>query len=146
MFRNRCPALALIAPRPGSTKKIFGLYNSLHSAGQAHSLEIWHGDELAGGVYGVALGGAFFGESMFSTRRDGSKIALAVLTTHLRDQGFTLFDTQFVTPHLLSLGAEEISRTTYLSRLERALPVIARIDAAGPPSPQDVVQRMTQTS
>ncbi|MFY8145674.1 MAG: leucyl/phenylalanyl-tRNA--protein transferase, partial [Rhodobacter sp.] len=83
---------------------IFSLYLALHRAGYAHSLEVWDADALIGGVYGVALGAAFFGESMFSRRRDASKVALAWLVDRLRAGGFTLFDTQFLTAHLASLG------------------------------------------
>ena len=120
---------------------------ALHAAGVAHSQEVWIDGELAGGVYGVALGGAFFGESMFSARRDASKVALAVLTRRLLDAGFTLFDTQFVTPHLLTLGAEEIGRDDYRARLVQALTVTAVLKGDGAmPTAQDVVQRRTQTS
>lgn len=100
---------------------IFALYEALHHQGRAHSLEVWAGDVLIGGVYGVVLGGAFFGESMFSRRTDASKIALAWLVHRLRAGGFTLFDTQFLTPHLASLGAQEIPRAEYHRRLARAL-------------------------
>lgn len=122
-------------------------YLELHATGHAHSLEIWAGDELAGGVFGVTLGGAFFGESMFSHRTDGSKMALAHLADHLRRCGFTLFDTQFLTPHLARLGAIEISRHTYLGRLAVAVDIPARIDAYPLDSdPAAVVHRITQTS
>ncbi len=97
------------------------LYSELHQMGHAHSLEIRHDGELTGGVYGVAINGAFFGESMFSRRTDASKLALAHLVDLLRRCGFTLFDTQFITPHLASLGAKEISRAAYHSLLEDAL-------------------------
>ena len=100
---------------------IFALYETLHQQGHAHSLEVWNGPELIGGVYGVALGSAFFGESMFSRRTDASKIALAWLVHRLRAGGFTLFDTQFLTPHLASLGAREIPRAEYHRRLGLAL-------------------------
>lgn len=127
--------------------QIRALYGALHRAGHAHALEVWDGDDLAGGVYGVAIGGAFFGESMFSARRDGSKIALAYLTDRLLLNGFTLFDTQFITGHLRSLGAEEISRSLYHDRLAQALQAPARFDAASPfPPPQELLQRRTQTS
>ncbi|MDP2083016.1 MAG: leucyl/phenylalanyl-tRNA--protein transferase [Pseudotabrizicola sp.] len=101
--------------------QIFALYRALHDQGRAHSLEVWDGATLIGGVYGVVLGSAFFGESMFSRRTDASKIALSWLIHRLRAGGFTLFDTQFLTPHLASLGAQEIPRAEYHSRLERAL-------------------------
>ena len=119
---------------------------ALHRAGLAHSQEVWIDGELAGGIYGIALGGAFFGESMFSARRDGSKVALAVLTHRLLDGGFVLFDTQFVTPHLLTLGAKEICRDEYRARLAGALLVAATLDDEAAPAPQDVVQRRTHTS
>lgn len=127
--------------------EIFELYQELHSLGFAHSLEVWDEQELVGGVYGVALGGAFFGESMFSRRRDASKIALAYLIDRLGRCGFTLLDTQFVTDHLMSLGAQEITRTDYRKQLFAAL----RIDAnfysdGGISSASDVLQRNTQIS
>ena len=127
---------------------IRALYLDLHALGHAHSLEINASDgTLVGGVYGVALGRAFFGESMFSRRRDASKLALLWLIDHLRRCGFTLFDTQFLTPHLASLGAVEISRATYRARLAEALE--RRADILSRPladNVQDVLQRMTQTS
>ncbi len=126
--------------------EIAALYTQLHDLGRAHSIEIWADDALIGGVYGVTLGGAFFGESMFSRARDGSKIALACLTKHLRDAGFALFDTQFITPHLASLGAQEITRAAYHAQLERAIALKARVTAIPLVQPQEVVQRMTQTS
>lgn len=127
--------------------EIHRLYMALHDMGQAHSLEIWQGGALAGGVYGVALGGAFFGESMFSRRTDGSKLALAHLTDHLRRCGFSLFDTQFITPHLASLGAVEISRSDYHARLRDALDLPASITATPLcTAPQSVLQRNTHTS
>ncbi len=125
---------------------IFDLYLELHRWGYAHSLEIWHDGGLAGGVYGVALGQAFFGESMFSRRRDGSKIALAWLVAHLGACGFTLFDTQFLTPHLASLGGKEIPRDQYLARLAQACSRPADITALPLPDAYSVVQRITQTS
>ncbi|MEM7597271.1 MAG: leucyl/phenylalanyl-tRNA--protein transferase [Pseudomonadota bacterium] len=109
--------------------EIEALYAALHDLGHAHSLEIWQGRTLAGGVYGVALGGAFFGESMFSARTDGSKLALAHLTGHLRRCGFSLFDTQFITPHLARLGAIEIPRREYRARLREALKIDTSIHA-----------------
>ncbi|WP_319823894.1 leucyl/phenylalanyl-tRNA--protein transferase [Thalassovita sp.] len=127
--------------------QIFDLYMRLHAMGFAHSLEVWMDDELVGGVYGVSLGRAFFGESMFSRRTDASKIALAYLVDRLRLAGFTLFDTQFITPHLGRLGATEITRARYHRLLEEALEGDADFTApALPDSPQDVLQRSTQTS
>lgn len=101
--------------------EIFDLYRALHRMGHAHSVEIWRDGDLAGGLYGVALGAAFFGESMFSRMRDGSKFALVALVARLRAGGFTLLDTQFTTPHLESLGAIEIDRADYHTRLIGAL-------------------------
>ncbi len=101
--------------------EIADLYSLLHAAGHAHSLEVWAGGELAGGVYGVTLGAAFFGESMFSRQRDASKVALAYLVALLRARGFRLFDTQFLTPHLASLGGVEIPRAQYRAQLADAL-------------------------
>lgn len=101
--------------------EIFDLYSQLHALGFAHSIEVMDGDTLVGGVYGVALNGAFFGESMFSIRTDTSKIALTYLVARLKFGGFSLFDTQFQTAHLESLGAVEVSRTDYHHQLEQAL-------------------------
>lgn len=96
-------------------------YERMHRLGFAHSVEAWLGDELAGGIYGVALGGFFAGESMFSRARDASKAALVFLAEHLRRQGFQLFDSQFMNEHTRRLGAVEIPRTRYLLRLNKAL-------------------------
>jgi len=122
------------------------LYLQLHETGHAHSLEVWQEGKLTGGVYGVALGAAFFGESMFSRRTDASKIALAYLVDRLNLAGFTLFDTQFLTDHLASLGGVEISRADYHRQLDRA--TLQHTDFTAPPVPsaQDVIQRNTQTS
>ena len=96
-------------------------YVALHGHGHAHSVEVWAGDALVGGLYGVRLGGAFFGESMFSERPDASKVALAWLVARLKVGGFTLLDCQFITDHLKSLGAVEIPQQTYLQLLSSAL-------------------------
>ena len=106
-------------------------YLELHRRGHAHSLEVWSGGRLAGGVYGVTLGAAFFGESMFSAESGGSKVALAFLVHRLRAGGFRLFDTQFLTPHLASLGAVEISRAEYHRRLAEAIALPARFAPEG---------------
>jgi leucyl/phenylalanyl-tRNA--protein transferase len=105
--------------------------DALFARGLAHSVEAWLGGRLVGGLYGIALGGAFFGESMFSTERDASKVALAHLVARLKAGGFRLLDTQFLTEHLATFGAEEISRAEYGRRLAAALPVKADFDAAG---------------
>ena len=123
------------------------LYRELHRMGHAHSVEIRHEGALAGGLYGVALGGAFFGESMFSRRRDASKLALIALVARLRAGGFRLLDTQFVTPHLARLGAVEISRAAYHRELEAALARPANFLAlAADASRQLLLQLSTQTS
>lgn len=96
----------------------------LHSVGHAHSVETWMDGELVGGLYGISLGRAFFGESMFSRATDASKVALAHLVARLRAGGFTLLDCQFITPHLASLGAVEISRDDYRATLAVALSAV----------------------
>lgn len=96
-------------------------YVGLHDFGFAHSVEAWSDDELVGGLYGVALGGAFFGESMFHRRANASKVALVYLVEHLRARGFQLLDTQFVTPHLERMGVREIPREDYEIILGRAI-------------------------
>jgi leucyl/phenylalanyl-tRNA---protein transferase len=99
------------------------VFAELHALGLAHSVEVWADKRLVGGVYGLALGGAFFAESMFSAVTDGSKLALAELVARLCAGGYVLLDTQYLTPHLASLGGIEIARADYLGRLERALAV-----------------------
>ena len=122
-------------------------YITLFQRGHAHSLEVWEDEMLVGGVYGVVLGTAFFGESMFSRRRGASKIALAYLVDRLNLAGFTLFDTQFLTDHLASLGAIEIPRGAYHRHLAAALEAgNADFSAPAIPPAQDVIQRITQTS
>ncbi|EBA12869.1 leucyl/phenylalanyl-tRNA--protein transferase [Roseobacter sp. CCS2] len=126
---------------------IFDLYCQLHAGGVAHSIEVWNDRDLVGGVYGVTIGAAFFGESMFSRATDASKLALAYLVDRLRLGGFQLFDTQFITPHLESLGAVEIPRDHYRAMLMEALAKEASFDSPGPiPPAQDVIQRNAQTS
>jgi leucyl/phenylalanyl-tRNA--protein transferase len=101
--------------------EIIRSYRDLHQLGYAHSVECWQADELVGGLYGVALGGAFFGESMFHTATDASKVALVRLVEWLRIRGYSLLDIQWTTPHLKSFGAVEVTRTEYLQRLATAL-------------------------
>ena len=105
--------------------EIIAAYTALHRQGHAHSIECWRGGRLAGGLYGVALGGAFFGESMFHRERDASKVALVHLVRCLRRGGYVLLDTQYVTPHLARFGVVEIPRAEYERRLARALAVPA---------------------
>lgn len=127
--------------------RILSLYNDLYRRGYAHSVEVWMDGALAGGLYGVALGGAFFGESMFTNRTDASKIALVHLVARLRVGGFSLLDTQFVTDHLKSLGAQEIRRGDYHRRLAEALREPADFwRLSRRESPQSILQLSTQTS
>lgn len=126
--------------------EIRSLYITLHAQNKAHSLEVWEGAVLVGGVYGVTLGAAFFGESMFSRRTNASKIALACLVERLVDGGFLLFDTQFLTEHLASLGGVEVSRRDYHKALQISRERPASFTAPALRSPQDVVQRITQRS
>jgi leucyl/phenylalanyl-tRNA--protein transferase len=114
------------APQPGRddtwiNRRIRDLYVGLHELGNGHSVEVWQNDELVGGLYGVSLGQAFFGESMFHHSRDASKVALVHLVARLIAGGFTLLDTQYVTEHLRSFGAVEIPRRRYRALLDRAI-------------------------
>ena len=112
------------ADRPEGTwisERFVEVYGALHRAGKAHSVEAWRDGRLVGGAYGLALGGAFMAESMFHRETDASKVALAALVQRLWERNFTLLDVQYVTPHLESLGAIEISRREYERRLARAL-------------------------
>lgn len=126
--------------------EITDLFTALHRAGKAHSLEVWDGATLIGGVYGLAIGGAFCGESMFSRRSNASKVALAYLVAHLRRCGFVLFDTQYLNDHLARLGGVEVPRQDYRKRLAFALKVAADIHACPLPSAQDVMQLRTHRS
>lgn len=108
-------------PHGWITEGVSSAYRTLHELGWAHSIETWAGSELVGGLYGVAIGGAFFGESMFHRRSDASKVALVRLVADLRECGAALLDVQWATDHLVSLGAVEIPRDTYLERLHRAV-------------------------
>jgi leucyl/phenylalanyl-tRNA--protein transferase len=125
------------ADRPGEgtwiTPAMLAAYQELHRLGHAHSVETWLDGELAGGVYGVAIGGLFAAESMFHRASDASKVALVHLFEHLRQRGFTLFDTQILTPHTASLGAVEIPRREYLRRLRSAVEIPVRFEAFPPP-------------
>ena len=114
------------SPQPGRedtwiNKRIRDLYIGLHELGHAHSVEVWENDDLVGGLYGVSLGRAFFGESMFHRARDSSKVALVHLVARLITGGFELLDTQYVTEHLRSFGAVEVSRRRYTALLDKAI-------------------------
>jgi leucyl/phenylalanyl-tRNA--protein transferase len=128
--------LACAAAGPGRTETwinhvIEELYLELHQRGFAHSVECWRNGALVGGLYGVSLRGAFFGESMFSRARDASKVALVHLVARLRVGGYRLLDAQFMTEHLSQFGAQEISRTDYRRRLQGALAIHAEFQRAG---------------
>jgi leucyl/phenylalanyl-tRNA--protein transferase len=119
------------APRDGQSgtwivPEMVAAYTALHEMGFAHSVESWRDGELAGGLYGVALGGVFFGESMFSREPDASKVALVRLVERLREQGFELIDCQQATPHLASLGAREIGRDEFAMRVQDSIQYPAR--------------------
>ncbi len=112
------------ADRPDGTwisEEIITAYCDLHRLGFAHSVESWRDNQLAGGLYGVSIGGAFFGESMFHRQTDASKVALVALVERMRSRDFTLLDIQFLTEHLERFGAVEIPRRTYLRRLRQAI-------------------------
>ena len=122
---------ACAEPRPGHPEtwindQIVALYAALFERGHVHTVECWREGSLVGGLYGVSLRGAFFGESMFSRETDASKVALVHLVDHLRNRGFRLLDVQFLTPHLKALGAIEVTRADYQEMLRDALDVDAR--------------------
>ncbi len=122
------------------------LYLDLFRMGHAHSLEIYTGDTLIGGLYGLTLGGAFFAESMFSRRENASKAALIWMSVHLARCGFVLWDTQYPNPHLASMGGQTISRLEYRRRLATALQVQADMISQPLPGCYDLLQEITQTS
>ncbi len=127
--------------------EIVRLYSELHEMGHAHSIECWREGELAGGLYGVSLAAAFFGESMFTRQRDASKVALVHLVARLKLGGFRLLDTQFLTRHLEQFGAVELPRPEYRRMLADALAVSARFQSElAPATFDDFLQSMTQTS
>jgi leucyl/phenylalanyl-tRNA--protein transferase len=143
-----CAEAAPDRPQTWINREIVALYSELHRNGQAHSVEAWRQGRLAGGLYGVALGGAFFGESMFSRETDASKAALAALVALLRSGGYKLLDVQFVTEHLRRFGAIEIPRARYHRILGEAIKAPAYFPDA-PPGGADVVgilQSSTLTS
>ncbi|KQV34400.1 MULTISPECIES: leucyl/phenylalanyl-tRNA--protein transferase [unclassified Rhizobium] len=116
-----CRASAPDRPTTWINSTILSLYTSLHRMGYAHSVEAWEGEELVGGLYGVSLGAAFFGESMFSRRTDASKICLVHLVERLRERGYKLLDTQFTTEHLKTFGAIDVPKVQYEGLLTRAM-------------------------
>jgi leucyl/phenylalanyl-tRNA---protein transferase len=150
-----CAASAPDRPETWINLQIQHLYRELFVRGLAHTVECWSGEELVGGLYGVSLGGAFFGESMFSTERDASKVALVHLVGRLLVGGYRLLDAQFMTEHLAQFGAEEIARSDYRRRLLAALSAPADfyrlapaggVGAAGAAGAEAVLQAITQRS
>lgn len=118
---EKCAEEAEDRPSTWINDTIKELYGALHKLGHAHSVEAWEGDALVGGLYGVSLGSAFFGESMFSRRTNASKICLVHLVERLKMRGFTLLDTQFTTEHLKTFGAIDIPKQDYLELLDKAM-------------------------
>lgn len=118
---EKCAEAAEDRPSTWINQQIKDLYGALHRLGHAHSVEAWEGDELVGGLYGVTLGSAYFGESMFSRRTNASKICLVHLVERLRERGFTLLDTQFTTEHLKKFGAVDIPKAEYGVLLDKAM-------------------------
>jgi len=157
-FAVRCDAafmecvLGCAEPAPGRARTwindtILNLYAGLHARGFAHSVECWSQGRLCGGLYGVSLGGAFFGESMFSRETDASKVALVHLVGRLKAGNYQLLDTQFVTDHLRQFGAIGIPRSEYKARLSRALQTHANFySMPAVVSGSDILQSITQTS
>ena len=121
-------------------------YRRLFDIGHVHTTEVYDGSRLVGGVYGVSIGAAYFGESMFSLEKNGSKIAILILRKHLQNCGFAVFDTQFITDHLKSLGAVEISKANYQSQLAAAIKLPVSISSQPLPSVHSILQRNTHTS
>ena len=139
--------IAACAERPAAAgtwldPELIASYTALHEAGHAHSVEVWQGERLAGGLYGVSLRGAFFGESMFHTVTDASKVALCLLVERLRRRGYRLLDIQWLTAHLARFGAVEVPRRRYLALLATALAADCRFAAAprGPRTEPDGVR------
>lgn len=127
--------------------RIRGLYRELFALGHCHTVEVWNNDRLVGGLYGVALGSAFFGESMFSVERDVSKIALIHLAARLIAGGFTLLDTQFVTDHLKQFGTIEVDRETFHSLLSAAVRGAADFHRLPPrPRPETILDIIAAAS
>ena len=149
-FADVMRGCALPAPGRESTwinPTIFQLYCELFNRGYGHSIECWDDDRLVGGLYGVSLGSAFFGESMFSIERDASKVALVHLVARLVAGGYTLLDTQFVNDHLVQFGVEEIERQDFLVLLDRSFETRGDFFAVSRDlSGQDALQLITQTS
>ena len=144
---EQCRRQAENRPESWINDRIVELYNALHAMGRAHSVECWRDGALAGGLYGVSLGGAFFGESMFTRVRDASKVALIHLCARHKRGGYVLLDCQFITEHLKRFGAVEIPRADYRERLAKALKVEGRFNYGfGMADLEAFLQSSTQTS
>ena len=141
---KRCAAETDNRPTTWINSRILALYKQLHKMGCGHSVECWQGDELVGGLYGIRIGGAFFGESMFSLKTDASKVALVHLVARLKAGGFTLLDAQFSNDHLNQFGLQVISRDDYQKRLEPALEIDADFDAFSDDSDRQEVMRLAR--
>ena len=141
-----CAAEARDRPDTWINRPIQQIYGDLFAIGHAHSVETWKDDRLVGGLYGVSLGRAFFGESMFSRQTDASKVALVHLVAVLRRSGFVLLDTQFITDHLVQFGTEEIPRAGYQQRLARALSGPAAAFQRAPLSGAAALHEISQAS
>lgn len=149
-FREVMLGCAEAAPGRDGTwinARILELYTELHERGHAHSVECWRDGKLVGGLYGVSIGAAFFGESMFSRETDASKVALVYLVARLIRGGYKLLDTQFLTTHLAQFGAREISREAYRERLARAIATDADFySLALDTAPEEILQSVSQIS
>lgn len=143
---NRAVAACAARDETWINAELARLYDRLHDSGHAHAIEVRRDGRFAGAIFGVTLGGAFFGESMVSTIRNGSKMALLWTSSHLARCGFTLFDTQFLTPHLQRMGGIEITREEYHDRLAQALTRSADFRSADLPDANQLWQDSTQTS
>jgi leucyl/phenylalanyl-tRNA---protein transferase len=139
---EECARKTATRPSTWINKRILTLYNQLHARGDAHSVECWQGNELAGGLYGVKIGAAFFGESMFAKADNASKVALVHLVARLNAGSFTLLDAQFMNPHLQTLGAVAISKAAYKKLLVPAIAAQANFHRfTGDADPEDVLWR-----
>ncbi len=131
-FEGVMKACAIVTDSRSETwinTEILTAYCALHAKGYAHSIECWQEDKMVGGLYGIALGGAFFGESMFSTARDASKVALVHLVARLSQAGYQILDTQFTNDHLEQFGVYEVSHQDYMEKLELVLSLACRFDS-----------------
>ena len=134
-------------PETWINQEIITNYCLLYQSGHAHCIEVWNKEKLIGGIYGVSIGAVFFGESMFSKKTNASKIALAYLVHRLKETGFKLFDTQFLTPHLASLGAIEIPKLKYKVLLDQAIEKVANFSSPSySPDVSAIAQRRAHTS